>query len=509
MLLGHACGLQRDDLLLLVLGRAAHDHAGVRHEHLCGLHHLRGLHHAITTGADLTHDVHPSLAHHGRHLRTIVDEVLLLLLLLGHLAIRSDGLRLHGRLVQHPYVQGLPRHGRWPPEHLTHLLGRRIVDAVPQDGRGCIVVQQRQEAHGRGEAARVRKDLGVLRELRVEEWVGLVELRRLLEHRHLLDQVLEGEFVGPGGGDVRVGPDADGLREVLGADVADDGRADVGGLRLQPVRELLAQHGVLLLRVGGDDGQGLHPILEVRGGHQLLKVVGHDVPHRGQERVALQPQVLVARPGPQRGAAAGGQQQRLGHAAALEAALHGSREVADEQGLLDEGLGARGPVRHAVLGGRAERQLRSHGCRRRGGLDGHALLLRALGQVLEKIVRTLLAEVRAEIPRCGSRRGRCLLLLRRRAHQGGAGFLAQVPLGLLLDALLVKAEERGQARAARIVELKTEEVPHQALINVARRSLRLLLAELLQPTLASPRFEPVCRRDDLRLVRHHKGVAER
>ena len=89
------------------------------------------------------------------------------------------------------------------------------------------------------------------------------------------------------------------------------GRADVELLLLQALRQLLAELLVFSLAVGGDDGQRFHPMDQIAVRHELLEVVRHNVPDGRQETVVLEAEVLVARPGPQRGAAARGQEQRL------------------------------------------------------------------------------------------------------------------------------------------------------------------------------------------------------
>mmetsp|Transcript_17173 Transcript_17173/g.36920 ORF Transcript_17173/g.36920 Transcript_17173/m.36920 type:complete len:220 (-) Transcript_17173:657-1316(-) len=144
-----------------------------------------------------------------------------LLIGLGRVRVGGLRLRLGWRSVKNTDVQCLPRLRWGPAKHLTHLHRRRVVDSLAEDGGGGIIVEQCQEAHRCCEAARVREELGVLGELGVEEGVGLVEASHFLQNSHLLNQILEGQFVGPRRGHVRVRPDSDSLGEVLGTDVTD------------------------------------------------------------------------------------------------------------------------------------------------------------------------------------------------------------------------------------------------------------------------------------------------
>mmetsp|Transcript_44420 Transcript_44420/g.128551 ORF Transcript_44420/g.128551 Transcript_44420/m.128551 type:complete len:543 (-) Transcript_44420:762-2390(-) len=373
------------------------------------------------------------------------------------------------------------------------------------------MLQEAEIAHGRSQAPRVCEDLCVLRHLGIEERVRLVELGGLLQHGHLLDEVLQGKLLRALRAEACLRPDAHGLGEVPRADVADQRGPGVELLVLQPVRQLLAEDLVLVAGVRRDDGQRLLPAREVRRGHQLLEVVGHDVAHGRQEGVRLQPQELVPGTRPKGGPSARGQQQCLSHAPALEATLHGRWQIAHEDRLLDDGLGARRPVREGL--GRAAGRGRSGA----QGLLHEPLLLALLvlpllllgvrGQLIEETLCLREVQLGPQARRRLGHRLLALLLLGRRAHERRARLLAEEALGVLQDAVLVEAQENWHARAPSVLELRAHELPHEGLVRVAA-SARLLLAVVAELALANPGLEEVRAGHHLRLVGHHEGVAE-
>mmetsp|Transcript_118782 Transcript_118782/g.331383 ORF Transcript_118782/g.331383 Transcript_118782/m.331383 type:complete len:447 (-) Transcript_118782:1228-2568(-) len=415
---------------------------------------------------------------------------------------------LRRRLVRDADVGGLEREARALLEQLAHLVRRGVVDAVAEDGRGRVVLQQAKVAHGRLEPSGVGQDLRVLCHLRIEERIWLVELRGLLQHSHLLHEVLQSEFLRALRAKLGACPDADRLREVPGADVADQCRPRVEHVVVEALRELLAERLVLVARVGRNDGERLLPVCKVRRANQLLEVVCHDVAHGCEEGVSLQAQELVASAGPERGAATGSKKKGLGHAAALEAALHGRRQVAHKDGLLDDGLWACRPVcgrlRSPAAGasaGRAEGLLRQLLL-----LPLHLLLLLLLGaggQLVKEALDLRQVQLGKGRRRLGGARALLVgLLLRGRAHEGGARLLAKEALSLLHNSVLVETQEDGHSLAAGVLELRAHEFPHKRLVGVLLAPICLLVAVLAEPLLLNPGLKQIGAGHDFRFVGH-------